>query len=61
MENKNTKQGASDSGLINVHEEYEVSYWIQILGVTKDELIEAVEEVGTSSEFVRDYLGKYVV
>lgn len=41
---------------ISLKEEYEVRYWTEALGVSKDELREAIAAVGRSAERVRSYL-----
>lgn len=53
---KNT--GAPDRDRINLQEDYEVQYWTNALGVSADELREAVDAVGTSADAVRRQLGK---
>ncbi|MCQ6957084.1 DUF3606 domain-containing protein [Mucilaginibacter aquariorum] len=53
-----TKTGSPDSKRINIHEDHEVSYWTKELNVSKEELIEAVDSVGTSVDSVRQYLKK---
>jgi hypothetical protein len=45
-----------DRKLISLQQEHEVRYWTQAFGVSKLELIEAVQAVGHSAERVRDYL-----
>lgn len=45
-----------DRKLISLREDYEVRYWTQALGVTRQELIDAVQAVGPSAQTVRDYL-----
>ena len=57
MDNKNNP-GNPDRNTINLNEDYEVSYWTKELGVTKEELTEAVNKAGKSAQAVRDYLGK---
>jgi hypothetical protein len=42
--------------VISLKEEYQVRYWMQALGVTKEELVAAIEQVGHGSEVVRKYL-----
>ncbi len=49
---------AQDRKRINVHEKYEVEYWTKTLGVSPDQLRDAVNTVGTSVEKVREYLKK---
>ena len=48
-----SKRGAQDRSRIAMHEEHEVRYWTQALGVTKEQLAEAVQRVGNSAERVR--------
>jgi hypothetical protein len=51
-----TTQGRNqDRGKINLHEDYEVRYWTQTLGVSKEQLAQAVKEVGNSADRVREY------
>jgi hypothetical protein len=50
--------GAQDRARINIHEEHEVRYWTQALGLTKEELAAAVKAAGTSAAAVRQHLGK---
>jgi hypothetical protein len=57
MDNKKDT-GSPDRDRINVHEDYELQEWSKSLGVTKEQLKEAVEAVGTSADKVREYLKK---
>lgn len=57
MDNKNNT-GAPDSKTINLNEDYEVGYWTKELGITKEELADAVAKVGKSAEAVRQHLNK---
>lgn len=52
------KVGGSDKYFINVHEDYELSYWTKKFGITRDELRAAVKAVGTSVKAVTKYLNK---
>jgi Protein of unknown function (DUF3606) len=52
------KKGAGDRSKINMHEDYEVKYWTKQLGVSRDELEEAVDKVGNSAAAVRKELGR---
>ncbi len=55
----NTKNtGTPDRNTINLNEDYEVSYWTKELGVSRDELTEAVNKAGKSAQAVREYLNK---
>ncbi|WP_183574147.1 DUF3606 domain-containing protein [Mucilaginibacter sp. X5P1] len=42
--------------LINMKENYEVEYWTKKLGVSREQLQEAVDAVGSSAEEVKKYL-----
>lgn len=53
---KNT--GSPDRDRINVNEDYELQYWTKELGVSADELRDAVKAVGTTAGAVRRHLGK---
>jgi hypothetical protein len=41
---------------INVRAPFEVREWLKSLGVTQDELREAVDAVGTGAQEIREYL-----
>ena len=47
-----------DASRINMHESYEVNYWIKRFGVTKAQLQAAVTAVGTGAAAVARHLGK---
>ena len=50
------KKGPQDRSKINMHEDYEVKYWTKELGVSKEKLQKAVDEVGNSAAAVREEL-----
>jgi len=50
--------GPQDRSRINVHEEWEVRHWTEALGVSREELERAVQQVGTSAEAVRQHLAR---
>ena len=50
--------GAADRARISFREDYEVRDWTKALGVTEQELREAVDAVGNSVDAVRAYLNK---
>lgn len=50
--------GSPDRDRINLSEDYEVRDWTESLGVSEQELREAVDAVGNSAEAVRAYLNK---
>ncbi|WP_333878727.1 DUF3606 domain-containing protein [Methylobacter sp.] len=43
---------------INVHEDWELQYWSNKFGITKDQLRQAVQKVGTYVDDVKNYLNK---
>jgi len=43
---------------VNVHEDYEVRYWTEKWGVTKEQLVHAVQKAGVSAEAVARELKK---
>lgn len=47
-----------DATRIDVNEDWELDEWSKKFGVTKEQLKEAVEAVGTSAVAVQKYLGK---
>jgi hypothetical protein len=52
------ERGPQDRSRINVNEDYELRYWTKTLGVTPEQLRDAVNQVGPSVEKVREHLGK---
>lgn len=58
MSDDKTKRGPADASRINIHEEYEITYWTATLGCTRDKLIAAVKAVGPMIKDVRRHLGK---
>jgi len=58
MSDDKTNRGQPDRSKINMSEDYEVKYWTKHLGVSREELKRAVEEVGNSAAAVRKELGK---
>lgn len=52
LENRN----GQDRRRINIHEDYELRDWSKKLGVSKDELKEAVKAVGSDAKKVQDHL-----
>lgn len=57
MDDKN-KRGPQDSKRVNVNEDYEVQYWTEKFGCSKEQLKKAVEAVGVMAERVEEYLKK---
>jgi hypothetical protein len=54
LENK----GVEDRRTISLSEPWEVTYWTNLLGCTDEELKEAVEQMGNSSQVIKDYFFK---
>lgn len=52
------KRGSQDRTRIALGEEHEVRYWTQKLGVSREQLEEAVRAVGNSADKVEEHLGK---
>jgi hypothetical protein len=51
-----TKKDQPDRSTINMHEDYEVKYWTKELGVTREQLQEAIDKVGNSASAIRKEL-----
>ena len=51
-----TSKTRSDRNRISLSEDYEVRYWSEKFGVSRDELERAVKQVGPSPTAVQDYL-----
>ncbi|MFC4254666.1 DUF3606 domain-containing protein [Altererythrobacter xixiisoli] len=58
MADDKTIKGPQDSSRISMNEDYEVYYWTDKFGISRDRLQEAVDAVGNSSAAVEDYLKK---
>jgi len=56
MSDSKNNTGNPDRSLINMGESYEVQYWKDKFNVSKEELQEAVDAVGSSAEKVEQYL-----
>ncbi len=57
MPDNTTLRQGPDRVRISLQQEHEVRYWTQALGVTKEQLEQAVKVVGNSVEDVRKFLG----
>ena len=53
-----TKRGPPDRDRINVNEDHELRNWAQKLGVSTQQVKEAVQAVGDRADKVRDHLGE---
>jgi hypothetical protein len=49
-------RGQQDRARINLHEKHEIQYWTKALGVSQEELEQAVQKAGNSAEAVRQHL-----
>lgn len=58
MSDDKRNTGSPDRDRINLNEDYELDYWTQELGVSRDELREAVEAAGPMAEAVRNHLAQ---
>ena len=56
MADNKSKRGGQDRSRINMTEDYEVRYWSDKFGVSKEELQRAVERVGSSAKAVEQEL-----
>jgi hypothetical protein len=57
MADNKSDVGSPDRDRIAMSEEHEVRYWTKALGVSKERLQQAVDEVGSSAAKVRQHLG----
>lgn len=55
MDDKN-KQGPQDRSRINVNESYELQYWSERFGISREELRKVVDKVGVSVSAVEEAL-----
>ncbi|CUJ69847.1 Protein of uncharacterised function (DUF3606) [Achromobacter sp. 2789STDY5608633] len=53
-----TQRGPQDRTRINVNEPHELRYWTKALGVTEEQLKQAVNQVGVSVDQVKSHFGK---
>jgi hypothetical protein len=58
MSDDKSNRGSPDNKRIDIHDPNEVRHWTQSLGVTEEQLKEAVARVGTSAQKVREALRK---
>jgi uncharacterized protein DUF3606 len=58
MSDDKQNRGGPDRSRMNMHEDYEVRYWTETLGVSKERLAELVAQHGTSAAKVRAAIGK---
>ncbi len=51
-------RGPQDAARVSMGEEHEVRYWTGRFGVSREELQEAADAVGSSAAAIEAYLGK---
>lgn len=56
MADDKTLRGGQDRSRISMGEDYEVDYWTQELGVSRERLQQAIAAVGNSADAVREHL-----
>jgi hypothetical protein len=56
MSDDKSNRGAQDRSRISLNEDYEVRYWTEALGVTRERLEELVRQHGNSAEKIREAL-----
>lgn len=56
MSDDKTKSGGQDRQRINVNQDYELRDWAKSLGVTPEQVKEAVKAVGDQADKVREHL-----
>lgn len=56
MSDDKNRRGSADRSRIALGEEHEVRYWTKELGVSREQLEEAVKSVGNSADRVREHL-----
>jgi hypothetical protein len=57
VDDKNERR-PQDSSRVNVNEEYEVQYWTNKLGISREKLISTVKRVGVSVEDIKKSLNR---
>lgn len=58
MADDKSNRGPQDRARINLSEDYEVRYWTERFGVSRDQLEKAVAKAGASAQAVARELGK---
>ncbi|TXH35327.1 MAG: DUF3606 domain-containing protein [Rhodospirillaceae bacterium] len=58
MADDKSKRAPEDGRTVNMNEDYEVRYWTEKWGVSKEELERAVSKVGSRTDAIARYLGK---
>ena len=58
MADDKTERGQPDRSTINMQEDYEIKYWTQRFGTTREELQKIIDRVGNSATAVAKEFGK---
>lgn len=58
MADNKTLRAPQDSSRIAMGEDYEVAYWTDKFGISRDQLQQAVDAVGNSASAVKAHLNK---
>lgn len=58
MSDNLNNRGPQDRSRISLSEKWEVQYWTKELGVTHEQLEQAVKQAGNSASAVRQHLGR---
>jgi hypothetical protein len=61
MADDKTKRAPQDGNLISLTEDYEIDYWTEKFGVSRERLAEAIRAVGHSADKVSTYLDEDAV
>jgi hypothetical protein len=61
MADDKTKRASQDGNLISLTENYEIDYWTEKFGVSRERLAEAIRAVGHSADKVSTYLDEDAV
>ena len=56
MDDDTSIRGPRDRSRINANQDHEVRYWTKELGVSEEQLRQAVQRVGSSADKVREHL-----
>ena len=56
MSDDKSNRGTADRSKISLSDDYEVRYWTNTLGVSKEKLTAAVQAVGNSAQRVKEYV-----
>lgn len=58
MSDDKSQRAPQDASRVALGEDYEVSYWTERFGVSRERLEEAVAAVGNGADRIEEYLGR---